>query len=509
MGQLPGGDPRGQLVDPGLPLLGRDATGRARGVVELRLSARQAHLRLVEDQSGFVPAGGRLPDQLLGDPGRHRPRGSGVLRRPAHEAGVTRDQPRGELAADVGQSLVHEQLVVVVRLLVGPSGRPPFGAPLLDDPAELGKPSRRLRLTRDRLEHDLGRRHAGCRTAAQPRALRGPRPAPQGSRGRAPVLPRGGVQLLRACPLPVEQTDDPQPARPRPPQGAPAPRPWSGSAAAVLASACQPAPSGAPGRATRQGPAATTCGPQDRHLRRRRRRRAPRAVARGSPGAPAPARRRRSSWSARSSSASARHASSSARCRSRWRPPRASASAVRAPSVGGVGLPRLPRPPNGRAAARCSVELRQPRESLLDREHAELRVLIGPQPGGLTGGRHPGAQLGVGALQRAVRLLRTGLQRLGDGPEELGAEQLAQDLAPLVVPGAQERRELALGQEHHLAELLTGQPQELADDRADLVLGVRAALPAAGPQALEVDAGLLLGDTRRPASWAGRTPASG
>ena len=109
-------------------------------------------------------------------------------------------------------------------------------------------------------------------------------------------------------------------------------------------------------------------------------------------------------------------------------------------------------------------------------------MLVRLQSGGLAGGGHPRPEVGIGALQRAVRLLGARLQRVGDAPEELGAEELAQDLATLVVPGAQEGRELALRQKHHLAELLAGQAQELADDRADLVLGVRPALPAARPR---------------------------
>ena len=56
-----------------------------------------------------------------------------MLRGPADEAGVTGDQPGGELAADVGQALVDQEQVVVVGLLVGPTCGSPGGSPLVHE----------------------------------------------------------------------------------------------------------------------------------------------------------------------------------------------------------------------------------------------------------------------------------------------------------------------------------------------------------------------------------------
>ena len=170
--------------------------------------------------------------------------------------------------------------------------------------------------------------------------------------------------------------------------------------------------------------------------------------------------------------------------------------------------PRTDDPGPGQRRARRGVlhALREPRV-----EGCEAVELVGDrtlrdqcsgcplEPGGLARRRNPRAQVRVGGCEKTGRVLGAGLERLRDPAEELGPEEPAQHVATFVVPGPQECRELPLGQQHDLAELLTGEAEELADERSGLLLGVRATLPAPRSQALEVDGGrsLTTPDPRR------------
>ena len=65
--------------------------------------------------------------------------------------------------------------------------------------------------------------------------------------------------------------------------------------------------------------------------------------------------------------------------------------------------------------------------------------------------------------------------------EAAGVEEAAQQLRPVLGVGAQEAREVALRQQHHLAELLPAHAEQLADLLADLLVGAAEALPVAAP----------------------------
>ncbi len=163
LGQLPGSKLGAGLVDPGLPLLDREPARDACGVLKLDLGANQGDLSLVEDHAGLVAMGGGLAHLLPGHPGRHRASRRRVLRRPTHKARVTRDEAGGELSPHVGKTLVDQEHVVVVGLLVRATCGPSGGSPLVHDGAEDRHGRGRLRMSGDRLEHRPRGCHArGC-----------------------------------------------------------------------------------------------------------------------------------------------------------------------------------------------------------------------------------------------------------------------------------------------------------------------------------------------------------
>jgi len=94
----------------------------------------------------------------------------------------------------------------------------------------------------------------------------------------------------------------------------------------------------------------------------------------------------------------------------------------------------------------------------------------------------------VVALARAAERRTTVGEPAFDVLEAAGAEQLGEHLVPVVRAGAQERVELALGEQHHLAELTQGHAQEVGDQVARLVEPVGEAAPA---DPVGVDDGLL------------------
>ena len=91
-------------------------------------------------------------------------------------------------------------------------------------------------------------------------------------------------------------------------------------------------------------------------------------------------------------------------------------------------------------------------------------------------------------LARAAERRTTVGEPAFDVLEAAGAEKLGEHLVPVVRAGAQERVELALGEQHHLAELTQGHAQEVGDQVARLVEPVGEAAPA---DPVGVDDGLL------------------
>ena len=104
-------------------------------------------------------------------------------------------------------------------------------------------------------------------------------------------------------------------------------------------------------------------------------------------------------------------------------------------------------------------------------------------------GREPLLLLGQGGGQLTAPVHQPGLDA-GVGRD---VEQLLQQGPPLVGRGPQKGGELALGEQHHLAELGQPHPENLGDDVADLVGPGRDAAPS--------PAGVLLEHHRLPVPW--------
>ena len=92
-------------------------------MIEVRLGSDEGCLGVVEDEAGVVSSRRRLADLVGGQLRHDRSRGRGMLLGPTHEAGITGHQPSGQLAARIGQLLIHQQDVVVASLLEGTLGR--------------------------------------------------------------------------------------------------------------------------------------------------------------------------------------------------------------------------------------------------------------------------------------------------------------------------------------------------------------------------------------------------
>ena len=167
------------------------------------------------------------------------------------------------------------------------------------------------------------------------------------------------------------------------------------------------------------------------------------------------------------------------------------------PRVGGAAFRLTRRIRSGTGgpgpARQVVLHLLQRRGQLPGGQFLHRRACLGLQCGRLEGRREPGRHLRVRRGQRPGRLLRDRLHLGRELAEQVGPEQADQQGPALVVVGAKEAGELPLGQHHDLAELLTGQAQQVTDDRADLVLRVRAAHPPLPLLPLEVDAGPLPG----------------
>ncbi len=122
---------------------------------------------------------------------------------------------------------------------------------------------------------------------------------------------------------------------------------------------------------------------------------------------------------------------------------------------------------------------------------------------------HP---VGVGQ-QRGVPFAHPGLgaaapfgEVLLDLGEPPGVEEPAEQLAACLRVGAQEAGELALGQQHDLAELLAAHPEELRDLLADLLVGAAEVLPSTGLDVVLAQPGLRLVDGRADALLLGTLP---
>lgn len=119
---------------------------------------------------------------------------------------------------------------------------------------------------------------------------------------------------------------------------------------------------------------------------------------------------------------------------------------------------------------------------------------------GVTGGLlHP---VRVGQ-QRGVPLAHPGLggaasfgEALLDLGEPAGVEEPAEQLAACFGVGAQEAGEVALREQHDLAELLAAHPEQLRDLLADLLVGAAEVLPGAGRGVVLAQPGLGLVDGR-------------
>ncbi len=109
----------------------------------------------------------------------------------------------------------------------------------------------------------------------------------------------------------------------------------------------------------------------------------------------------------------------------------------------------------------------------------------GPAVGGAS--RRLGHAVGDGEELPVARLdlLRGGAPLLGeaflDGSEAAGVEEPAEESAAGFGVGAQEAGEVALREQHHLAELFAVHAEELADLLADLLVGAAEPLPGVGP----------------------------
>lgn len=78
--------------------------------------------------------------------------------------------------------------------------------------------------------------------------------------------------------------------------------------------------------------------------------------------------------------------------------------------------------------------------------------------------------------------------------EALGVEEPPEEPAPGLGVGAQEAGEVALGQQHHLAELLAAHAEQLLELGADLLVGAAEVLPGARPGVVLAQPGLGLVD---------------
>ncbi len=82
---------------------------------------------------------------------------------------------------------------------------------------------------------------------------------------------------------------------------------------------------------------------------------------------------------------------------------------------------------------------------------------------------------------------------LGEAP---GVEEPAEELTARLRVGAQEAREVALGQQHDLAELLAAHAEQVRDLLADLLVGAAEVLPGPGTRVVLAQPGLGLVDGR-------------
>ncbi|CAM5514426.1 hypothetical protein STENM327S_07012 [Streptomyces tendae] len=80
--------------------------------------------------------------------------------------------------------------------------------------------------------------------------------------------------------------------------------------------------------------------------------------------------------------------------------------------------------------------------------------------------------------------------------EPAGVEEPSQELAARLRVGSQEAGEVALGQQHDLAELLPAHAEQLRDLLADLLVGAAEVLPGAGRRVVLAQPGLRLVDGR-------------
>src|SRR5690606_30424750 len=90
--------------------------------------------------------------------------------------------------------------------------------------------------------------------------------------------------------------------------------------------------------------------------------------------------------------------------------------------------------------------------------------------------------------------------------EAAGVEEPAEQLAAGLGVGAQEAGEVALGQQHHLAELLAAHAEQLGDLLADLPVRAAEVLPAAGGRVVLPQPGLGLVEGGAGAAFLGAFP---
>ena len=100
-------------------------------------------------------------------------------------------------------------------------------------------------------------------------------------------------------------------------------------------------------------------------------------------------------------------------------------------------------------------------------------------------------------------------QPLLDVGEALGVEEPLEHLAALLGAGPQERREVALGQQHDLGELLQPHADDVVDHQRRLVVAGGARHPLAAHALLEHHLGLDAWWCRCRAAWGARTRGSG
>ena len=98
-----------------------------------------------------------------------------------------------------------------------------------------------------------------------------------------------------------------------------------------------------------------------------------------------------------------------------------------------------------------------------------------------------------------------------DGGEAAGVEEPAEELAAGLGVGAQEAREVALRQQHDLAELVAAHAEELGELLADLLVGAAQRLPLACRRVVLAQPALGLARSWTPcrASWAAAARAGG